>query len=177
MSIVKISILCWSIFGLAFVIMCFYMFYQVKTKTISLDQNEPFNTWVGRTVTLNRETVLFRSNMNKFNNNYPHELCDSLHPLWDYKNHESSTNPQRCEISAVFPAGTTLRIDKSEQYISGENIYTFVSGTIESNGNTYNVVYHWGRIDRIKEFAKIKKHWFFHQAPWQNTVDTAFYEI
>lgn len=44
----------------ALVLFGFLLYATIKTKTTSLNKYEPFDGWVGKTVILNKQTVLFK---------------------------------------------------------------------------------------------------------------------
>lgn len=156
----------------------FIIYATVKTKSTNLDKYEPFKEWVGQTVILNQPTALFKEKIPMHDNTrYPYMLLDSLHPNWQYA--EDQKNIGDIEEITKFPKGMMLQLEKAIQYTNGVSgsSYPTVFGTITANGNTYKVGYQWGTMNFGKSFDKIEKCWQFHQAPWQDHVDTAFYAL
>ena len=102
---------------------------------------------------------------------------DSMHPKWQYVN-EQKTIGDLHEV-ATFPAGTTFIVDKVIQYTNGVSgsSYPTVFGKIVITGKEYKVGYQWGERSMQKSYDKIAKCWQFHQAPWQDKRDTAFYAL
>ncbi|MDX3917419.1 MULTISPECIES: hypothetical protein [Olivibacter] len=113
------------------------------------------------------------------NTDYPFILLDSLHPQWQYVEERKNMAVPDLEEIVTFPAGTKLRIEKAVQYTNGVSgsSYPTVFGSISTNGKSYKMGYQWGKIDIGKSFDKIEKCWHFHQAPWQQKTDTAFYAL
>src|SRR5690606_13662046 len=156
----------------------FILYATIKTKSTSLNNYEPFKEWVGKTVTLNKETVLFKEKIRmNSNSNYPYMLLDSLHPQWRYVEEQKAIGD--IEEIIRFPVGTSLNLDKAIQYTNGVSgsSYPTIFGTITAHGMDYKVGYQWGERDVSKAFEKIEKCWFFHQAPWQDKQDTTFYAL
>jgi len=156
----------------------FILYATIKTKSTSLNNYEPFKEWVGKTVTLNKETVLFKEKIRmNSNSNYPYMLLDSLHPQWRYVEEQKTIGD--IEKIIRFPVGTSLKLDKAIQYTNGVSgsSYPTIFGTITAHGMDYKVGYQWGERDVSKAFEKIEKCWFFHQAPWQDKQDTTFYAL
>lgn len=158
----------------------FFLYATIKTKSTNLDKYDPFKEWVGNTVTLDKETVVFEEKI-KMNPNskYPYVLLDSLHPRWEYIREQKEIGDVT-EIK-IFPAGTNLTLEKAIQYTNGVSgaSYPTIFGTItETDGdNAYKVGYQWGEQDIAKSHYKIEKCWHFHQAPWQDEPDTAHYAL
>lgn len=166
-----------GITALAIGLFVFILYTTIKTKSRSLDRYEPFKKWVGKTVVLHRETVLFREkNPGKM---YPYLLADSLHPEWQYtQDRKNLPEPELIEIMK-FAAGTKFKIEKAVQFtngVSGSSSPT-VFGIISKEGKTYKISYQWGKMDIAKFFDHIEQCWQFHQAPWQDKTDTAFYAL
>lgn len=159
-------------------LLIFIIFTTVKTKSISINKYEPFKGWIGKTVILNKETVLFKDKVEmNHNNDYPYVLLDSLHPKWQYAEEQKVMGD--LEEIKRFPAGTTLEFEKAIQYTNGVSGFSYptIFGTITSNGKEYKTGYQWGDIDMGKRFDKVKKCWQFHQSPWQQERDSAFYAL
>jgi len=158
----------------------FVLYATIKTKSTSLDQYEPFKEWVGKTVTLYGETVLFEEKV-KMNSDptYPYMLLDSLHPQWQYAEERQHMPEPDLEKITVFPAGTKLKIEKAIQYTNGVSgsSYPTVRGTIIQDGREYRMGYQWGHRDIGKAYDGIEKCWSFNQAPWQTRQDTAYYAL
>ncbi len=155
----------------------FILYATIKTKSRSMDGYEPFKKWVGKTVVLQRETVLFEENNPR--KGYPYFLTDSLHPEWQYaQDRKNLPEPELVEI-VTFPAGTKLKIEKALQFTNGVSgsSYPTVFGIIHKEGKAYKINYQWGTMDIAKFFDHIEKCWQFHQAPWQDKADTAFYAL
>lgn len=156
----------------------FILYATTKTKSTSLNKYEPFKVWVDKTVTLNKETVLFKDKIPMNNNSdYPYMLLDSLHPKWQYV--DERKNIGDLEEIATFPAGTVLKLEKAVQYTNGVSGFSYptIFGTITMNGKTYKIGYQWGERDLNKVSEKIERQWYFHQAPWQSSVDTNYYTL
>lgn len=158
----------------------FLLYATIKTKTTSLNKYEPFKSWVGQTVTLQLETVLFKEKLqSNENSQYPYTLLDSLHPQWRYVEERKTMEKPDLEEIAVFAAGTKLHLEKAIQYtngVSGSSSPT-IFGTIEAQGKQYKIAYQWGQANMSRRFEKIEEYWQFHQAPWQQQVDTGFYAL
>ncbi|MBX3253591.1 MAG: hypothetical protein KF862_05570 [Chitinophagaceae bacterium] len=156
----------------------FILYATIKTKSTSLRKYEPFKEWVGKSVVLNKEAVLFKEKIpGNTNGEYPYMLMDSLHPRWQYMDEEKSAG--NIEEIVAFPAGTALKLEKAIQYTNGVSGSSspWIFGTVSSNGNTYKTGYQWGTRDLEKNFYQIEKCWKFHQAPWQDKTDTTFYAL
>ncbi|MHC8950253.1 hypothetical protein [Sphingobacterium hungaricum] len=150
----------------------------MKTKSTNINRYEPFKEWVGKTVALNKETVLFKDKVEiHHNSSYPYLLLDSNHPKWQYIEEQKEIG-DLLEITR-FPAGTRLKFDKAIQYTNGVSGFSYPSifGTITANGKEYKTGYQWGEMDMGKRFDMVEKCWQFHQAPWQKEKDTAFYAL
>ncbi len=158
----------------------FILYATIKTKSTNISKYEPFNEWVGKTATLNRETILFIDKLPMYKNStYPYVMLDSLHPMWQYaEDRKNLAEPELVEITS-FPAGTTLKIEKAIQYTNGVSgsSYPMVFGTVSQSGRDYKIGYRWGSQNMNKAFANIEECWQFHQAPWQTHADTAFYAL
>ncbi len=161
------------------VLFIFWLYQTVKTKTTSLNKYAPFKEWVGKTVILNNNMKLFKyKTYNSMEDkNYPYILMDNRHPDWEYLHRliESDDVEQIIEI----PKGTSLKLEKAVQYTNGVSggSTPVIFGTITSNDVDYNVSYQWGSKDRVRWFDNIPEYWCFHQAPWQEEVDTTFYYL
>ncbi len=158
----------------------FMLYATIKTKSTSISQYAPFEEWVGKTVTLNRETVLYKEKIPVYNNsNYPYILLDSLHPQWLYAQEQKKQPDPDLEEIQIFPAGTPLKVEKAIQYTNGVSGFStpYLFGTINFEGNLYKTGYQWGQMSIGKSLDKIEKCWYFHQAPWQNRQDTTFYML
>ena len=162
----------------AITFLVFIVYASVKTKSQSINGYEPFKEWVGKTVTLNEETTLFKDKLQmNHNRKYPYMLLDKLHPKWQYVDEQKATGD--LEEIARFPAGTTLKFEKAIQYTNGVSGWSYptIFGTIKTDGREYKTGYQWGEMDMGKKFDKIEKCWQFHQAPWQLEKDTGFYAL
>lgn len=136
----------------------FILYATIKTKSTSLNKFEPYKQWIGKTVVLNKETVLFKESIPMIDNSdYPYVLLDSLHPRWRYVEEQKKMGD--IEEIIGFPAGTQLRFDKAIQYTNGVSgsSYPTIFGTIIYNGKDYKVGYQWGERDITKAFEKIGK--------------------
>ncbi len=156
----------------------FFLYATIKTKSTSLNKYEPFSEWIGKTVVLHTETMLFKEQMRMNpNSKYPYTLADSLNPGWEYIL-ALVENGSVTKI-ATLPAGTELSLERAVQYTNGVSgsSYPTIFGTLKSNGKEYKVGYQWGDLDLSKNHYKIEKSWKFHQAPWQAEQDTAFYAL
>lgn len=156
----------------------FILYATVKTKSISINKYEPFRTWIGKTVTLNRQTILFKEQLN-INDKYPYRLLDSLHPYWQWFSDRSTMQEPDAWQVTIFPVGSIVKIEKAIQYTNGVSGSSspMLFGTMNDGKTTYKIGYQWGKQDISKDFDGIKKCWEFHQAPWQEKRDTAFYEL
>lgn len=157
-------------------VFAFLLYQTIKTKSTSLNNYEPFKQLVGKTVTLQKETLLFEEKLKSHENNeHPYNLTDDLHPQFTlYKNIDFK--PMHI---ATFPAGTILKLEKAVQYTNGTSGFSspYLFGTITANGITYKISYQWGEMSQEKFFDKVDKCWRFHHAPWQTTPDTAWYAL
>lgn len=161
-------------------VILFILYATIKTKSTSLNNYAPYKDYIGKTVILNKETILYKVDSRTFeNDDYPYNLIDSLNPMWeDIKLTMKTPNPYTQEISR-FPAGTNLTIDKSVQYTNGVSgsSYPTVFGTIKYQNKTYKIGYSWGEKSASKDYSGIKECWYFHQAPWQDKHDSTFYAL
>ncbi len=167
-----------AIGGVGFFI--FILYATIKTKSTSLNKYEPFKEWVGKTVTLDKETVVFKEKVSmQPNNRYPYILLDKLHPQWQYvEDRKNLPEPDLVEIH-VFPAGTKFAIEKAVQYTNGVSgsSYPIVFGTIGDGEEAYKIGYQWGDRNLGRSFDRIEECWQFHQAPWQAEPDTTYYAL
>ncbi|QIH31626.1 hypothetical protein [Sphingobacterium sp. DR205] len=160
------------------VLLVFIIFATVKTKSTSINKYEPFKEWIGKTVTLNKETVLFKDKVEmNHNSDYPYVLLDSLHPKWQYAEEQKAMGD--LEEIIRFPEETILKFEKAIQYTNGVSGFSYptIFGTLTSNGKEYKVGYQWGEMSIGKRFDKVEECWQFHQAPWQEEKDTTFYDL
>lgn len=159
-------------------LLVFMIFATVKTKSTSINRYEPFKEWIGKTVTLNKEVVLFKDKVEmNHNSDYPYRVLDHHHPQWQYIDEKKRIGD--LEEITTFPAGTTWKFEKAIQYtnsVSGFS-YPIMFGTIAIDGKEYKTGYQWGEMDVGKKFDKVEKCWQFHQAPWQEEKDTAYYAL
>lgn len=161
-----------AIGGIGF--LTFVIYATVKTKSTSLNKYEPFKEWVGKTVSLNKNTVLFKEKIRMNDNgNYPYVLLDDMHPKWQYVDELKIVGD--LEEIARFPVGTMIKFDKAIQYTNGVSgsSYPTIFGTITANGQEYKTGYQWGERD----LEQVEKCWQFHKAPWQEEQDTSFYSL
>lgn len=159
-------------------LLIFIIYATVKTKSINISKYEPFKEWVGKTVTLNKETVLFKDKLStNHSSDYPYLLLDSLHPKWQYVEEQKSIGD--LEEIIRFPEGTIFKLEKAIQFTNGVSgfSYPYIFGTITIKGKEYKTGYQWGEIKMGKKFDKEEKCWQFHQAAWQQEQDTAFYAL
>lgn len=164
--------------GIGFFI--FIIYATVKTKSTGLNSCQPFKELIGKTVVLNKETYLFSDHENTTHNaDFPYTLMDDLHPLWSY--YQECKNLPHVDITEItsFPRGTKFQIKKAVQYTAGVSgaSYPTLFGSIQHKGQLYKVSYQWGKQDFYKASNEAEKYWVFHQAPWQNTRDTASYVL
>lgn len=174
MGIIALVIVC----GVGLLIAVIYA--TVRTKSASLNKHQPFENLIGETVTLHTETVLFVEKLGSYQNNqYPYILLYSLHPQWPYVNERLMMEKPDLEKITTFPAGTKLKVEKAVQYTTGVSgsSYPVVFGTITIGQKSYKIGYQWGEMSIEKHMDKIEKCWSFHQAPWQEQPDTAFYAL
>lgn len=160
------------------VLFIFMIYATIKTKSTSLNKYEPYKEWVGKTVTLDRKTVLFEEKIRMTpNRKYPYTLTDNLHPSWE------SLNDLEKKGGAVkittFPAGTKMILEKAVQYTGGVSGFStpVLFGTINDGETVYKVGYPWGETDLNINFIKTEKSWIFNKAPWQTEQDTAHYAL
>jgi len=159
-------------------IFCFFLYACIKTKSTGISQYSPFKEWMGKTVTMDKETTVLTEKVKQYNDkNYPYLLLDSLHPSWPYLD-------ERIELGDYilvekFPAGAKFHIEKAVQFTAGVsgNSTPFVFGTISYNGKNHKIGYQWGTMDIAKFMDKVKACWQFHPTPWQSLADTAYYEL
>lgn len=155
----------------------FVLYATIKTKSTNINKYPPFAEWIGKTVTLDKETVVFSEKIKMYpNGNYPYILLDSLHPRWQYIREQEKIG-DLTEIR-VFPARTKLTLETAIQYTNGVSgsSYPTIFGTINDGSKEYKIVYQWGKWDMSKSFSD-PKPWHFHQAPWQDEPDTAHYAL
>lgn len=159
-------------------ILAFIIYATVKTKSTNISKFEPYNEWVGQTVTLDRPAILFQENIPMVDNNdYPYILLDSLHPKWLYIDEQKQIGNLQEIIQ--FAEGTRLNLENAIQYTNGVSgsSYPMIFGTITAHGKSYKIGYQWGTLDIGKRMNKVEKCWQFHQAPWQANVDMNFYAL
>ncbi|SDD27305.1 hypothetical protein SAMN04487894_107184 [Niabella drilacis] len=160
------------------VLLTFVLYSTIKTKSTDISKYAPYNNWIGKTVTLDKQTVLVmekaRLNGDK---SYPYLLLDSLHPDWQYLE-EREKNGDYTKV-VVFPAGLKLHIKKAIQFTGGVsgNSTPMIFGTLFHNGKEYKTGYQWGQRQIARYMDKIKECWHFHRAPWQTRPDTVFYAL
>ncbi|WP_028296969.1 hypothetical protein [Olivibacter sitiensis] len=163
---------------LAIPIFVLVLYATIKTKSTPIDKYQPYKAWVGKTVRLNRETTLFKENLT-LNSCYPFLLLDSLHPRWRYAESQlSHPEPDLVRIK-TFPKGTELTFEKAVQYTNGVSGFSspMLFGVIKDGGKVYKLGYQWGSQSISRDFDGIKESWQFHQAPWQEVKDTAYYAL
>lgn len=156
----------------------FLIYATVKTKTTSLNHYEPFQEWIGQTVILKRDAVVFKEKLrSNENSRYPYTLLDSLHPQWRYVQ-ELKTIGDLKEVGKLL-AGSVLKLETAIQYTNGVSgsSYPTIFGTLTENGHTYKIGYQWGSRAIGKRVAETGKCWHFNQAPWQAVRDTSFYAL
>src|SRR5690606_2470632 len=105
------------------VLFIFSLYFTIKTKTRSINKYQPFSEWVGETVTLDIETVIFEEKV-KMNSNrkYPYTLLDSLHPNWQYRlDQERLGDVTRITDS---PSRTKLQLERAIQHTNGVHAST-----------------------------------------------------
>lgn len=142
MSVKKImGIIALVVFG-GIGLFIFMLYATIKTKSTSLNKYEPYKEWLGKTVILHKETVLFKeqSRMNP-NGKYPYTLMDSLSPGWEYiLALEADGSVTKI---ATLPAGTELVFERAVQYTNGVSgsSYPTIFGTLKSDGKEYKVGY------------------------------------
>lgn len=156
----------------------FFLYATIKTKSTSLNKYAPFREWVGKTVILDKEAIVFEEKV-KMNPNskYPYILLDSLHPRWEYVQNQEEIG-DITEIKALA-AGTKLVLEKAIQYTNGVSgsSYPTLFGTISDGEKEYKIGYQWGEEDIAKSHYNVEKRWKFHRAPWQATQDTTYYAL
>lgn len=155
----------------------FVLYVTIKTKSTNISKYPPFQEWVNKTVTLNKETTVFEEKIKmNANRKYPYMLLDTLHPRWEYIREQEEIGDVT-EIK-VFPAGTKLILEKAIQYTNGVSgsSYPTIFGTINDGEKAYKVGYQWGEWDMSRSFSD-PEPWHFHQAPWQDEPDTAHYAL
>lgn len=168
-------IIMWVIAG-GIALFIFFFYATIKTKSANVSRYPPFKEWIGKTVTLNRETVLcMEKDYLNVNRHYPYTLLDRLHPNWQCLEQQDPD----IEKIRVLPIGTKFHIEKAVQYTNGVsgNSYPRIFGTISENGREYKISYQWGKRNLARDYDHIKECWYFHQAPWQVQTDSAFYYL
>lgn len=157
-----------------------FLYATIKTKSTGLDPYPPFSEWVGKTVTLHRETTVFEESITAHtNSSYPFLLLDSLHPQWEYVEERlRAAEPDLVKVT-VLPAGTRLTLEKAVQYTNGVSgsSYPTLFGTISTGGAHYAIAYQWGERSLSRHFDGIDECWQFNKAPWQAVPDTAYYAL
>lgn len=155
----------------------FMLYATIKTKSTGIDDYEPFKSWVGKTVTLDKQTVVFQEKIRMVDNNhYPYLLLDNQHPHWQYVAEQQRLG-ELTEIK-IIPAGATLTLEKAVQYTNGVSgsSYPTMFGSISDGDTTYKIGYPWGQRDFSKPSSD-PKPWQFHQAPWQLEQDNKHYYL
>jgi len=156
----------------------FFLYATIKTKSTGISQYSPFKQWVGKTVTLDKETMLISEKLKLYpENGYPYLLLDSLHPDWPYIEERMQLGDYA--LVEKFPAGISFQIEKAVQFTGGVSGSStpFVFGKIRHGGKSYGTAYQWGTMDIAKFMDKVDASWHFHQAPWQPKADTMFYAL
>ncbi|WP_418360823.1 hypothetical protein [Sphingobacterium detergens] len=106
--IIGIGIVAVLVFG-------FFLYVTIKTKSTVISQYSPYKEWMGRTVILDKETVLLTEKVKRYDDKkYPYLLLDSLHPDWPYLAERIKLGDYK--PVARFPAGVTLQIEKAVQF-------------------------------------------------------------
>ncbi|WP_346239073.1 hypothetical protein ABDK00_010075 [Niabella insulamsoli] len=161
-----------------FILFAFILYATIKTKSTNISEYAPYNSWVGKTVALDKPTVLIVERVKiSEDKNYPYSLLDSLHPDWQYlEEFEKAGNYTKV---TTFPAGVKFHIKKAIQFTGGVSGSStpIVFGTLLHNGKEYKVGYQWGQRNIARYMDKIKECWHFHRAPWQTRSDNTFYSL
>lgn len=178
MSSKKILVIIFTVVCLGITFFVLLLYISIKTKSTRIDRYEPFKEWIGKTVELNRPSVLFCERL-PFNDNYPNVLLDSLHPNWQYVDEQANLSEPDLVKIIDFPKGAAFTIQKAVMYTNGVSGSStpMMFGTITHGAEAYQVGYQWGEQDIGKSFDKIKESWRFHQAPWQSIEDTNYYAL
>ncbi|MFD1772217.1 hypothetical protein [Sphingobacterium suaedae] len=157
------------------------LFVTTKTKSSRLDTYPPFDTWVGKTVSLTRDVVLFQEQNEAIPNSaYSYLLSDSLHPNWPSLAEGQASGSFDLQQILSFPAGTLLTLEKAIQYtngVSGFSTPILFGHLTGSDGHVYPIYYPWGSMNMEKRFDNVDACWKFHQAPWQKAADSTFYAL
>ncbi|WP_126973360.1 hypothetical protein [Gynurincola endophyticus] len=171
------KILLWSI-AISLVVFVLMFIYVIKTKSADISRYTPFSEWIGKTVILPVETVLFEDR-DPFNKKYPAILYDSLHPDWQQVEQRKQSATDAHHTIRIFPAGSRLTIEKAMIYTNGVSGFStaMLFGTISDSSKNYPVSYKWGTYSAGRAFDQLKECWSFHQAPWQLQRDTSYYYL
>ena len=156
------------------------LYATVKTKSTSLNKYAPYKELIGKTLTLNEATYLFKDEASQIQDaSYRYTLVDSLHPRWSYYQEAKEISEVNVEEILRFPAGVQFQVKKAVQFTGGVSgtSQPVIFGTIQYQGKEYKVHYYWGVRDIDKAFRNIDQCWQFHKAPWQEKQDTAFYAL
>lgn len=155
-----------------------FLYAAIKTKSTDISSYSPFRQWIGNSVTLDREAVLLAEKIKLYHDkSYPYLLMDSLHPDWVYLDERIQLGDYI--LLQRFPAGTQFHIEKAVQFTGGVSGFStpFIFGTISYKGKNYGIGYQWGKMDMSKHMDQVEASWYFHQAPWEQKADTAFYAL
>lgn len=174
-KVIKIFVLLFMI-GVALLVLILYL--MLRTKSTNLNQTAPFEQWIGRTVTLQNAVVLYRKNarLNPYGS-YSLRMIDSLHPSWDEVDQQLHSEDSELQKIREIPAGTNMKVQRAVQLTTGVSglSYPTIFGRIVYHGQPYVFRYQWGEIDGDRDDQD--NAWQFHQAPWQNEPDTAYYVL
>ena len=156
----------------------FLLYSTIKMKTRNISEMQPFATYVGDKLNLQRTVWLFQEK-EPVDSKYPLVLLDSLNPSFQWYHDRIKLQNPEVKLIKKITEGTSLQFDKVIMYTNG------VSGTstprmfgeLQDAGQTYRVEYSWGDQSFARMLDKEEKTWYFGLAPWQSTKDTAFYEL
>ncbi len=182
-SIMPIKKVLWILLGIfvfGILVFSFIIYATIKVKSKDISKLEPFQEWVGKTVPLHQEVVVFKEliSLNE-DRNYPYIILDKAHPKWQYVEQQKTMAEPDLKKIDIFPVGSTFQIEKATIFTNGVSGFStpYVFGTIRYGDKEFKVGYQWGEESISKRMDNNDKSWKFHQAPWQSEVDTIDYAL
>ncbi|WP_160366903.1 hypothetical protein [Sphingobacteruim zhuxiongii] len=173
--VLKIALL--EIFG-GISLFCFLLYMTVKTKSTSLQKEEPFQAILNKPQTLLRDVELFDEELST-NDDFPNIMTDQYqHNFTNLQGRLKIPKPDVTYIAKI-PAGQQVVFRKAIMYTNGVSggSTPCLFGTIRYNDREYKVEYQWGDQSISRRSDNIPESWSFAMAPWQPAIDLTFYEL
>ena len=180
MSLKKVIFIIGGIFFVGLLLFGLLLYMTIKTKSTDVSREKPFQEWVGKSVILKNEILIFNEKLKSHTDeDYPYEFLDSLQPKWQFVNEQlRSGNPDVEEIKR-FPKGSTFTIEKATLFTNGVSGTSspYLFGRISDGTKTYQVGFRWGEQSMSRFFDDVEEQWKFPQAPWQNQTNSKYYAL